>query len=121
MDGEAYRPYVYTVGQEIKGEKIFFFDDLDYCRKFIDRIQFGDAWKPTEKMLAAYNEAMRKALDDPGIRLRLYLGMRDEKELKEAFQDAELLYFMEAGFSYETYQKIQNWLTIGQKLILRSG
>lgn len=117
VDGEAYRKYVYTVGQRIKGEKIFFFDDLAYCKKFIARIEYNNGWKPTEKMLDAYTAAQMKAIEDPICRICASLGLGEEA-LNDRFEDAKLGYFMEAGFSFETYQKIQDWLTIGQKLFL---
>lgn len=118
VDGEAYRPYVFTVGQEIKGEKIYFFDDMEYCKKFISRIQSDKEWVPTVKALAAYTEAQHKAYSDRSVIMQVAL-LTDKEEIRKAFDNAELRYFMDAGFSFETYQKIQNWLKIGQKLFLR--
>lgn len=111
IDGQAIRAYVYYVGQEIKGEKIWFFDDMEYCQNYIWQIEFSKDYELTQRMLDAHIKAGEMALHDPAFRLCCALGT-DPEQRENAFENARIGYFIDEGFTLQDYSDITKYVHI---------
>lgn len=111
IDGTAIHSYIYYVGQEIKGEKIWFFDDLEYCWNYIWQIEFSKDYKLSQRMLDAYLKSGEMAMKDPSFLLCCALGT-DSEQRKNAFENARMNCFIDEGFTLQDYFDVEKYMHI---------
>ena len=109
IDGQAIHAYVYYVGQEIKGEKIWFFDDLKYCQDYIWQIEFSKDYELSQRMLEAYNKSGEKALYDPTFRICCAL---DKDSAHNSYENARMQAFIDEGFTLQDYFDVEKFMHI---------
>lgn len=89
VDGKAFKPFIYTVGQKIIGKRIFYMHDREYLKMYA-----GKNWRPAihrlSEILKKWNLAGYKSLQDPFFMLS-----------PDLFDSIRERYFFEVGGTVE--------------------